>query len=170
MSSSNLKHKAAYWIKALELEPHPEGGYFKRILESDKTIEIQPDVYRKSFSSIYYLLENKDFSAFHKLKSDELWHFYAGDPLVIYIIQQNGLLEEMVLGTNLDKNEKLQVLVKREQWFAAQPLSDSDYSLVGCTVIPGFDFDDWELGKREELIKKYPQHKKLIESLTTSYF
>jgi predicted cupin superfamily sugar epimerase len=151
------------------LEPHPEGGYFKEIYRSQDICEKPPSRFHgpRNFSTtIYYLLEGHQFSAFHRIKSDENWHFYDGDRLNIYIIDQDGRLLMESLGRNLDKKEKLQVVIPGGWWFAAQPEYETGYSLVGCTVAPGFDFSDFELGNRDELLEKYTSYQNIIEKFT----
>jgi predicted cupin superfamily sugar epimerase len=167
-----MKQKtAAYWIEKLNLIEHPEGGYFREIYRSEETIpgEHLPERFTgpRAFStSIYYLLEGNDFSSFHRLRSDEIWHFYTGGSLTIYIINSQGVLSQIFLGPNFDIGEVFQAVVPAGCWFAAQPNHIRSFTLVGCTVAPGFDFADFELGGRGELIKKFPQHKTIIEKFT----
>lgn len=117
-------------------------------------------------TAIYYLLEQADFSAFHRLKSDECWHFYAGEPLNLFIIEDDGSLQQIVLGNNLLKSEVPQFFVKAGKWFAAAPCENSTFCFVGCTVTPGFDFEDLEFANKEALINQYPSHKLIIERFT----
>jgi predicted cupin superfamily sugar epimerase len=162
---------AGYWIKNLELIEHPEGGYFREIYRSPEAIskDSLPTRYEgdRSFStSIYFLLIQEQFSAFHRLKSDELWHFYLGSPLAIHIIDEDGNYSTAKLGKDFEKGEVFQTAIKAGSWFGAAADDVSSYSLVGCTVAPGFDFADFELGDREELSKRYPEHRAIIERLT----
>jgi predicted cupin superfamily sugar epimerase len=162
---------AEYWIKQLKLEAHPEGGYFKEVYRAAEFIQKKglPGRYSgfRSFStSIYFLLTGDQFSAFHRLKSDEVWHFYQGDPLVIHILTGNGKSLSVHLGPDLSKKQYLQFAIPRGAWFAAQPLNKNGFSLLGCTVAPGFDFDDFELGGRELLIRAYPKSADLINQFT----
>ncbi len=166
-----MQKTAKYWIEKLNLTKHPEGGYFKEIYRSDEIIKKQHLPLRfsgdRSFStSIYYLLDKNDFSAFHKIKSDEQWHFYAGTSLSIFVISPSGDVETIVLGNDPDKGERLTAIIKKNYWFAAKPNDKNSYSLVGCTVAPGFDFNDFILGKREDLVKEFPQHSKIIVAMT----
>jgi uncharacterized protein len=154
-------------IKKLKLKKHPEGGYYSETYRSQ--ISIKKNHLPKKFgsdrnlkTSIYFLLHGNNFSSFHRLKADEVWHFYSGVPLNIYVIQKNGKLKKIVLG----KNHLYQAVIEAEQWFAAEVTEPKSYSLVGCTVSPGFDYRDLELGKKENLIEIYPHLKKLIERLT----
>lgn len=160
---------AEYWIKHLKLLPHPEGGYFKEVYRSDEEIakESLPDRYpdNRSFStSIYFLLEKDDFSAFHRIKSDEIWHFYDGDPVSIYVIDNNGKLVNYELGLSPDKGILPQVTIPANNYFASR--STGSFSLVGCTVSPGFDFADFEMANRNALINSHSKYKKIIEQFT----
>lgn len=162
---------AEYWIGKLHLSELPdEGGYFKESSRSDKIIQLEPNGDRSLSSAIYYLLDGKQgqFSAFHKLGCDEMWHFYDGSSLTIYIINENADLSEIKLGNNLENGECLQILVKAGSWFGATVNDQSSYTLVGCTCSPAFDYQDFELAKRKELHEMYPQHKSIIEKLTRS--
>lgn len=163
--------KAQQWISNLKLVAHPEGGYFSEVYRSEETIS--ENCLNKRYlvshsisTSIYFLLDGSDFSAFHRIKSDEIWHFYDGLPTKIYLIFPDGNFEIKKLGLDFEQNELPQVVIPKNVWFAAKPLAENSFSLVGCTVAPGFDFADFELAKRDELLQKYPQHKSLITQLT----
>ena len=117
-------------------------------------------------TAIYFLLDQENFSAFHRIQSDELWHFYAGDPLVVHVIEPTGDLSEILLGSDAEAGQVFQSTVQAGRWFASELKPGGSFALVGCTVAPGFDFDDFELGRKQELQQLYPQHKKLIEKLT----
>jgi uncharacterized protein len=166
-----LTKNAGYWIEKLGLQKHPEGGYYKETYRSNE--EIAHDSLPKRFSgcrnfstAIYFLLVGTDFSALHRIKSDELWHFYAGSSLTIHVIEESGKYRPIKLGENFDEGEVFQAVVKAGDWFGATVNDPESYSLVGCTVAPGFDFNDFELGKGEDLIKCYPQYQSLIEKMT----
>ncbi|MFA7081790.1 MAG: cupin domain-containing protein [Bacteroidales bacterium] len=147
-------------IKELGLSPHPEGGYFKRVFTSDKeTLEGKGQI-----SSIYYLLEGEDFSAFHRLSSVELWFFHIGEPINIYTINKEGKLETHSLSSNLHDN--FQLVLEANIWFAADIPSKKGFSLVSCAVAPEFSFKDFQLGNKEELLKEYPYHQPIIDRLT----
>ncbi len=166
-----MKNKAKEYIKKLQLKPHPEGGYYKEIYRADELIlpDHLPKRYKssRSFStSIYFLLEGNQVSTFHRLKSEELWHFYDGSTLIIYTIDEDGELKKLKLGYNSRKGESFLVQIKYNIWFGAELIDKSSFSLVGCTVSPGFEFEDFELGKRDELIKSYPVHKNIIVKLS----
>jgi predicted cupin superfamily sugar epimerase len=162
---------AAYWIEKLQLAKHAEGGYFSEVYRSSLTVNKVnlPDPFHgnRNFStSIYFLLEGEQFSAFHRIASDELWHFYAGDSLIIFEVEQDGNLIEHKLGNNPENGESFQIVIKAGNWFGSRVGNGNGYSLVGCTVSPGFDFEDFELAERKLLIEQFPQHKDLIRNLT----
>jgi hypothetical protein len=153
-----LKRSAKYWVDKLCLQKHQEGGYYREVYRSQTKLDVKGAGMRNAASSIYYLLQKEEFSAFHRIKSDEIWHFYAGSPLAIHVID-SGKLGKIILG-----KDKMVAVIKAGCWFAAS--ADKGYSLVGCTVTPGFDYADWEIAKRKELIKEYPRYKKIIERYT----
>ena len=162
---------AQYWIDKLNLIPHPEGGYYGETYRSELSIarEALPAQFtgpRLVSTAIYFLLHGENFSAFHRLRSDELWHFYAGSPITVHVIEPDGSYSGIQLGADPDAGEVLQGVVKAGRWFASQALDDTSFALAGCTVAPGFDFADFELGMRSDLVKLYPQHRALIERLT----
>src|SRR5579863_10223640 len=166
-----MKKDAKFWIRKLELGPHPEGGYFRQTYRANLILarESLPQEFtgpRAASTAIYFLLEGENFSAFHRLLSDELWHFYVGGALVVHVIDKDGRYSEVVLGSDPDKGEALQAVVKAGCWFASEVRDRESFALVGCTVAPGFDFEDFEMAKREELVKDYPQNRKLIGRLT----
>ncbi len=166
-----MKKTAKYWIDALNLKPHPEGGYFGEVYRSGEQItrEALPERYTKAHAfatSIYFLLPGDQFSALHRLKSDEIWHFYLGSPVKISMILADGTLAERTLGPNPDNGQAFQTVIPHGCWFGARVLDVSGFALMGCTVAPGFEFDDFELGKRSELLKQFPQHKAIIQTLT----
>jgi predicted cupin superfamily sugar epimerase len=163
--------KAEYYIKTLGLEKHPEGGWFKEVYRSDELIQKEhlPERFsgsRHHSTSIYFMLTSDTFSAFHRIKSDELWHFYKGSPVTIYMIDDAGKYSEILLGDDPDGGESFQCVIPAGVWFGAKVNLPDSFSLVGCTVAPGFHFDDFELGEREELMKLFPQHKGIIARLT----
>lgn len=158
-------------IENLKLEKHIEGGYFSETYRSDTIIKkdclpINFKSDRNLSTGIYFLLVGNEFSAFHKLKADEVWHFYEGSPIRIFVIDAKGNLKTFKLGNKIEKGEKYQIVIKSGQWFATEIIKKNSYSLVGCTVSPGFDFNDFELGNKKELIELFPKHRKIIEKLT----
>ena len=190
---------AKYWIEKLGLEVHPEGGYFRQTYKSELRIlpdasgraralaEGAPEVgppglhgSRAASTGIYFLLEGKNFSAFHRLRSDEMWHFYAGSPLLVHVLDPAGEYSSILLGRDPDAGQVFQTVVRAGCWFGAElepdprfsqkygELVHPSYALVGCTVAPGFEFEDFEMARRQELEAKYPGQKEIIQKLTRS--
>lgn len=180
-----------FWIGKLRLEPHPEGGYFRQTYRSDLMIagEALPGFggARAASTAIYFLLEGETFSAFHRLQSDEMWHFYAGSPLEVHVIDPAGSYSTLLMGSDPDAGQVFQAVVPAGCWFGAEvgenphfcqrraemghppyptPLPHLPYALVGCTVAPGFDFADFELARAKDLSAAYPQHREIIRRLT----
>ncbi len=161
--------EAAFLIKKFDLIKHPEGGYYREVYRSRAIItqEGLPKRFngdRVFCTTIYFLLESADFSAFHQIKSDEIWHFYAGSPLTIYEIDSQGLLKTTILGNT--NTSCFQHIIPAQTWFAAEVIDKNSYALVGCTVAPGFEFIDFELGKRNYLLQNFPQHIDSISRFT----
>ena len=163
------------WIEALNLRPHPEGGFFVESYRSTESLSSTalPDRYgsdRTFSTAIYFLLKLDQFSAFHRVASDELWHAYDGLPVRLYLLAEEGKLTEFDLGLDLTAGQQPQIAIPANHWFAAKPIdttaSPYDYSLVGCTVSPGFDFADFELASRPDLLKQFPAHASIISMLT----
>jgi len=161
---------AKYWIEKLQLEPHPEGGYFRQTYKSDLLIpgEALPEFGgpRAASTAIYFLLEGENFSAFHRLRSDEMWHFYAGSPLVVHVISAASEYSSILLGDDPQAGQIFQGVVPAGCWFASHVADWKSWALVGCTVAPGFEFADFEMARREELVREYPRCSELIQRLT----
>jgi predicted cupin superfamily sugar epimerase len=158
-------------VNKFEMLPHPEGGWYKETYRSEEQINgnALPERFseKRSFSTaIYFLMEKGNFSGFHRIKSDECWHFYSGKRLIIYIIHLNGELETVFLGQNYEDGERFQFVVPANCWFASIPAPDTEFSFVGCTVSTGFDFNDFELANTSDLANSFPQHSELIRSLS----
>src|SRR5580658_6703783 len=142
---------SAYWIRKLGLEPHPEGGYYRQTYRADLVLEGLPRQFsgaRAASTAIYFLLEGENFSAFHRLRSDEMWHFYLGETVVVHLIENDGRYSEVLLGNDPEAGEVLQAAVKAGCWFGSRVRDGVGFVLVGCTVAPGFEFEDFEMGKR----------------------
>ena len=153
----------AYFIQHLHLQPHPEGGFYRETYRAGEVIPAGALPTRfsgaRNFSTaIYYLLQQGDFSAFHRIQSDECWHFYAGDTLLIHVIENDGKYYCIRLGNNIAAGETFQFVVPARAWFASEPAPNSAFTLAGCTVAPGFDFADFEIAERKNLLAAYPQH------------
>lgn len=166
-----MEMDGAYWIEKLCLSKHPEGGFYLQTYRSHEQIrgDHLPKRYKGSRvfgSAIYYLLEGSEFSAFHRIQSDEVWHFYSGSSLSLFIIDKSEQLFQRKLGRDLEDGESFQVVVPAGSWFGALVNDPASYSLVGCTVSPGFEFADFELGRRDQLLETFPAHRSIIERLT----
>jgi uncharacterized protein len=158
-------------INILRLTKHPEGGYYKETYRSEVRITDNSASHhfpnnRHFATAIYFLIEKDNFSAFHRIKSDETWHFYDGDPLEVIEIDMHGNIMCTPVGRDIKKGEVYQYTVKAGHWFASRVLHGGDFSFVGCTVSPGFDFNDFELANADELIHLFPQHSQIIKTLT----
>jgi predicted cupin superfamily sugar epimerase len=164
--------------KKLNLVELPrEGGFYRETYRSkfftthtyfrrDKS-KVSQDNIRSAVTLIYYLLEGSGhFSAFHRLKSDEIWHFYRGSPVTIYVIDNKGRLTKISLGNDIGQGEQCHVIISAGLWFGARVDDSTSFALIGCTVTPGFDYKDFELGTRSKLIRMFPKHEATILSLT----
>lgn len=157
---------AEYWIEKLNLKQHPEGGFYSETYRSKETIskDALPDRYTSDHSfgtAIYFLLRSEDVSAFHRLKSDELWFFHVGSPVEVIFLTANGT-QSHILGTNFENGERLQLVITANTWFGARVLVPDSFVLVSCTVCPGFEFQDFELAKKEELLAEFPESSEVI--------
>ncbi len=161
----------SYWVQKLDLQPHPEGGFYRETYRSKENIahSALPGRFggERSFATaIYFLLTAGNFSAFHRIQSDETWHFYQGSGITVSMIHPNGEYEEIRLGASLETGEVFQATVPAGVWFGSQLTSSEGWCLVGCTVAPGFDFADFEMAERDQLLAEFPQHEKIIHQLT----
>lgn len=174
---------AQTWIDRLDLDAHPEGGYYRETYRSDERLPASAlparfDGGRDAAALIYFLLPADSFSALHRIRQDEAWHFYAGAPLTLHQIAPDGTYATTTLGRAVDEGHRLHTVVPAGSWFGATVIGDdttvvgddttvaADYALVGCTTAPAFDFADFELADRAALTEAYPQHRGLIEQLT----
>jgi uncharacterized protein len=158
-------------VERFELVPHPEGGFFREVYRSTLTLD-HPGVpkgfapERSAGTLIYFLLSGSDFSAFHRVRwSDEIWHLYAGGPLEIFVIDADGSLERRLLTTDLVQGEPT-TLIPAGAWQSARLADGAGWALGGCTVAPGFDFEDFEMPPRAELLERFPRHEATIRALT----
>jgi hypothetical protein len=163
---------AEYWIAQLGLAPHPEGGWYRETYRAVGSIPAEALTASghggpRAFSTaIYYLLRSGEVSRLHRLKSDELLHFHAGAPLTLHLLGPQGGYRGAVLGPDPERGEALQFVVPAGCWFGATVEAPRTFSLVGCTVAPGFEFADFEHGCRETLLARYAEHRAIIERLT----
>ncbi|MBO0948176.1 cupin domain-containing protein [Fibrella forsythiae] len=166
---------ASDYIAVFGMESHPEGGHYVQTYQATELIPhaVLPKRFcgdRPYSTAIYFLLENHQRSALHRIQSDEVWHFYAGGPLNVYMIDpESGTLSTIRLGTNPNRGEVFQAVVPAGYWFGAKPVglpSDLPFALVGCTVAPAFDFAEFELGDKASMLALFPQHVGVIDMLT----
>lgn len=166
---ARMTDQATEIIALLGLRPHPEGGYYAETFRS--SLEVASVAHagaRQASTAIYFLLRTRDFSAFHRVRSDEVWHHYAGDALELVVVcEASSACSRVRLGSALQLGERPQYVVPANVWQAARPLAGPHgYALVGCTVAPGFEFADFELPARSELLARMPVHAALIGELT----
>ena len=166
-----MNQEAQELINNLELQAHPEGGYFKETYRSSALISkdnldsiFEGD--RNLCTCIYFLLTSEAFSAFHRINQDEIWHFYKGALVQLHLISPDGNYKVVTLGNNVINGEVPQFVVPGGYYFGAHLIQPDSYALFGCTVSPGFDFSDFQLPERSELLKLFPQHSKIITLLT----
>lgn len=152
-------------IQQLVLVPHPEGGYYKETYRSEEEMETKDGKTRNVSTAIYFLLEQENKSHFHRIKSDELWFFHQGEPLEILFIE-DGKLQSIILGNDITKGAVPQAKVKANTWFASHVKDEKGYALVSCTVAPGFDFADFEMANKHELLKEFPHLETVIENFS----
>jgi predicted cupin superfamily sugar epimerase len=157
-------------VQRYRMERHPEGGYFTETYRSTERVEKSalPERFggtRHVSTAIYFLLVGEEFSSFHRIKADELWHFYTGDALDVHMISPEGVYSVATVGPDPQKGHSFQHVVPAGYWFASRCTTSTGFSFVGCTVAPGFDFDDFELAKADELVAKFPAHDNIIRSM-----
>jgi predicted cupin superfamily sugar epimerase len=151
-------------ISTLKLSKHPEGGYYKETYRSNE--EMETDRGKRNVSTaIYFLLEENDRSKFHRIKSDECWFFHQGNAVEIFILSDE-VLKTVVLGNMILKNEIPQTIIPANSWFAAKVRDEKGFALVSCTVAPGFDFRDFEMAERKQLLKEFPDQPEIIHAFT----
>lgn len=151
-------------IASLQLRPHPEGGFYRETYRAEMGVVPNGAVHVRSASTaIYYLLCDGAHSAWHRIMSDEVWHFYAGEPLDVYVLEKDGALSRLRLGNALTHPDAVfQAVVPAGLWFAAECADPTTFSLVGCTVAPGFEFSEFEMADTAALLANYPQHREHI--------
>jgi uncharacterized protein len=162
-------HSAEFWVEHLNLQAHPEGGFFRETYRSNKllapeSLSLEFLSARNVSTAIYFLLRSKDRSVFHRIKSDELWHYHAGGSLTLYVLEDKGI-KQYRLGPDPRAGQQFQVVVPANHWFGAI-VDAGDYVLSSCTVAPGFAFEDFEMASRDQLLDKFPEHTDTIIKLT----
>jgi predicted cupin superfamily sugar epimerase len=151
-------------VKALGLAPHPEGGFYRETFRAPLAVEM-PQGSRAASTAIYFLLPGGELSALHRVRSDEVWHHYDGDPVELHTIDEAGIHVQRRLGSGLAVGEEPQIVVPAGVWQAAVA-TGTRYALCGCTVAPGFDFADFEMPSREALTRAMPQLQEIVVRLT----
>ncbi|WP_338763297.1 cupin domain-containing protein [Massilia sp. METH4] len=154
-------------ISLLSLIPHPEGGHFRETYRSQNRVTREGSgITRSASTAIYYLLRGRERSTWHRIRSDEMWHFYAGVAIRIYVLEPDGGLDIVLLGNPLQhEGANFQALVPAGHWFAAECAEPEGHSLVGCTVAPGFEFEEFEIADEGLLEQRWPEHRELIARL-----
>ncbi|AMB99993.1 cupin [Aerococcus urinaehominis] len=149
------------WAKALNLEPHVEGGYYRQMNKSEERVR---DGERALYTSIHFLLEADNPSHFHRLTCDEIWYYHAGNPLTVHMIHPDGSYQAVEVGPEPEKGQVLSYVVPKGVIFGSTV--EADYALVSCMCAPGFEYDDFELFDRQDLLDQYPDHEAIITRLT----
>ena len=169
------KSTAADVKATLGLQPHPrEGGWYVRTLESAETLPpsaFADDRYltaRRLVTAIYYLLEPDTFSEMHRLRSDEIFHHYMGGAVEMLQLHADGRSSVHGIGPDLERGERPQLLVPRHVWQGCRLREPQGFALLGCTVSPGFEFEDYESGTYEELVRGWPEQAERLRALTRS--
>jgi predicted cupin superfamily sugar epimerase len=156
------------YIQCLNLVPHPEGGWYRQVYHSDDTFfapESNGDRYR--YTSILFLLTSQSPSHFHRLNHDELWYFHIGSPVTIHLISPFGVYSTVQLGNHLLNGEQLQFRVPKNTIFASEITDKDAFAIVSCMVAPGFDYHDFELLSKKQLLRNYPNNAEVIERLAS---
>lgn len=156
---------AEQWIEALQLKPHPEGGYYRQTDKSDQVFK-KADGTVALYTNIYFLLTRDSPSHFHQLSSDELWFFHAGQPLTVHSLMPDGSYQKTTLSLETEKGDRLHHTVQAGTVFGSTV--EEGYALVSCTVVPGFDFKDFKLFTKNELLASHPSHAGIINRLAYS--
>ncbi|BDR55505.1 cupin domain-containing protein [Xylocopilactobacillus apis] len=157
------------YINQLKLEPHQEGGWFRQIYASDEQFfDSASNDQRYYYTSIYFLLDDNNCSHFHRLNHDELWYYHDGAPITIHCISQSGEYYAVKLGKDVQNGEVLQFKVPKNTIFASEVNEPESFCLVSCVVSPGFDYHDFELMHKGDLLKEYPKYSQIIERLAVN--
>lgn len=169
--STSTQQEIAEIIATLQLQPHPEGGYFREIYRCSETIakDCLPSRYagaRSVSTSIYYMLTSETFSVMHRVASDEIYHFYSGSPLELLLLHPGGRSEVIMIGPDIRDGQHPQFVIPHGVWQGSRVYAGGSYCLIGATVAPGFDFADFEEGKRADLVNQFPAQSEMITALT----
>lgn len=155
--------EASEVIQKLDMKPHPEGGYYVETYRAAQQIQLDVKRVRNAATAIFFLLQDHDKSKFHRLASDECWFFHLGQALEIALITPDHF-QKIILGNDLQKGDSLQLVIPADTWFAARLLKPEGFTLVSCSVAPGFDFEDFELAEPQQLLNEYPQYQDIIHA------
>lgn len=159
--------EAKAWIRRLKLDPHIEGGHFRRTYTNPHLAAATgASGIRPCSSAIIFLLQSHEKNLLHCLKSDEMWHFYHGSPLTLHLFKPSGEYSALHLGIIQKPGYSPQALIPAGCWFAAAVDKSNSFTLVGCTIAPGFDFEDFQLANRADLLSLFPEQAKIIEQHT----
>lgn len=156
-------------IEKYSMQAHPEGGFYAEMHRDSRMVNAEGfNGQRSASTSIFFLLKEGQFSALHRIKSDEVWHFYAGEPLEIWEIERSGEMKCTLLGNPELEGATFLHVVKAGNWFGSRPARGSRFSFVGCTVAPGFDFQDFEMPDQNWFLQQFPNHSNVIKEMTRS--
>lgn len=176
LEAQSATEAAAMVIKCLNLKPHIEGGFYRQTHQSEQVVGVAAQQYagaiqRTAGTAILYLLTSDDFSAWHRVKSDELWNYHLGSSMTLHsIAAQTGEYRQVLVGNPLlDATAVPQYTVRAGDWFAVSVNQEDSFILAGCAVFPGFTWDDFELADRTVLIETFPQHRHIIEKYTRQH-
>lgn len=161
--------QASYFIDKYNMQKHPEGGYYTEIYRAETVLDHPRNRQkRNTATSIYFMLNKNNKSHFHQLSSDELWYFHYGCAVAVHMLVPDGSYRCELLGSGEKKGEHPQVIIPAGTIFAAENTDINDFSFFGCVVTPGFHFDDFKLLTRNELVRQFPEHEKLIKKFTAN--
>jgi uncharacterized protein len=154
-------------VSLLDLQPHPDGGYFREVYRATEVLHL-PRGLRPAWTSYYALLTSAACIALHRVASDQVWHFYCGDPLEIIWLTQDGRRTDKQLGLDLAAGARPQVVVPARSWYGARVAKGGSWTLIGCTIAPAPELADFDLGERAALNARFPAHGRIIAELTVS--
>ena len=168
-SAASISDAAQRIITKLDLKPLPdEGGYFRQVHKAPERVRPAKRYAdsRSLYTAIYFLITPESFSALHRVRSDEIYNFYGGEPVEMTWLMSDGSVQKHVLGPDVAAGMEPQIIIPHGVWQGSRLIAGGKYALFGCTVIPGFEYRDFELGARAALLQKYPAAKEQIEALT----
>ncbi len=163
--------KASELIEKLKLIPHPEGGFYREFYRSEHLLaeKALPKGFQNTKnlgSIIYYMLKSNDVSAYHKLRSDEIWHFHTGSPFILHLIDTDGNYKKIYLGNSIHLREVPCYVIPAGFYFGAEVSEENSYALASCTVLPGFSFEDFEMPTADKLMSIFPHLEQEIKHLS----